>query len=145
MLDIQNPLNEYILRKLENDNIAIITNDLFLEDVGIALCCVPSPSNAYERKHLDGSVMGKRNYDYRCRAEDANVARSTLEKLLEVVDDLSLQVSGNIAYDIDNVDTDDVLPDMFIDCEATSAPVFLGIDDKGQSVYQCSISVTYNN
>lgn len=147
MIDIQNPLNYYLLQNLPLNEgaLPVITNDLFLDAEGLAVCCAPSPSNAYERKHLDGSVMGKRFFDYRCRSQSAGEARLILEFLLEIVDDLELEIVDGVAREVRESSAGENKPQAFFSCEAVSAPVFLGLDDKGQSVYQCSISVTYNN
>lgn len=126
MRHINKVINNYIMTHLED--LPPIYNDLFVEDLGDAVMSRHDPSNAAERRHIDGSRQGITSVSFYTRSKNATNALKWADMIVNLLDSLEIEDAEN---------------NLFLACEVTSNPQFISVDDAEQKIFMATISVDY--
>lgn len=126
MQNIAKTINKYITQNV--DDLLIIYNDQFPSDVQEGIISIHDPATRKVADYIDGSAEYFLNISYSARYENSLTARTKLDSILTLLDGLKLvDVADNLELKISTV----------------ANVQFIGTDDKNNSIYTCSVSVTY--
>ena len=92
------------------------------------ILCRYDPSTAHYRQFLDGSRLCQQSFSFYSRCKKSNNARDWLQWICNTVD------TENIIRTSDSAE---------IDCEVSTLPQFVSIDDAGYTTYTMTINVEY--
>lgn len=125
MVNISKTINTYI-----KSNIIGLTiyNDLFPKEDTEGVISIHDPSPRKVASFINGTSIFQINISYTARYSNPATARSKLDSILTLLDERKL------------TDTTD---NLVLKISVVSNVQFVGIDDKNNSAYTCSISVEY--
>ena len=124
MMNIAEILNNHLLESLED--VDVIYNDVFPTDEDECVISRYSPSQATEKRYIDGSAVGNVPLSYFMRSSDAEKCRKVLGEIINLTDGLEMISDG-----------------IEVRFEAVTLPNFVSIDDKNNAVYTCDIVARY--
>ena len=126
MKGIANLVNNYLKTKLG----LTIYNDVFVDDEAGAtdIICRYDPSEAAERRFIDGTRRVEEQLAFYCRSPNATKARDTLDDIIKTLDNHHI------------VRLDDKL---LCQCEAVTLPQFVDVSDSGKTTYTCTVKIIY--
>lgn len=115
MKGIAKLINSYLKKKLD----ITIYNDVFADDKAGAtdIICRYDPSEAAERRFIDGTRRVEEQLAFYCRSPNATKARDTLDDIIKTLDNHHI------------VRLDDKL---LCQCEAVTLPQFVDVSDSGK-------------
>lgn len=126
MKGIANLVNNYLKTKLG----LTIYNDVFAVDKAgtTDIICRYDPSEAAERRFIDGTRRVEEQLAFYCRSPNATKARDTLDDIIKTLDNHHI------------VRLDDKL---LCQCEAVTLPQFVDVSDSGKTTYTCTVKIIY--
>ena len=115
MKGIAKLVNEYLKKKLD----LTIYNDVFADDKEGAtdIICRYDPSEAAERRFIDGTRRVEEQLSFYCRSPNATKARDTLDDIIKT---------------LDNHHVLRVKDGLLCQCEAVALPQFVDMSDSGK-------------
>jgi hypothetical protein len=127
MKGIAKLVNEYLKKKLD----ITIYNDVFADDKAGAtdIICRYDPSEAAERRFIDGTRRVEEQLSFYCRSPNATQARDTLDDIIKTLDN----------HHILRIDDDRLI----CQCEAVTLPQFVDMSDSGKTTYTCTVKIIY--
>ena len=119
-------VNEYLKQKLD----IAIYNDVFADDKEGAtdIICRYDPSEAAERRFIDGTRRVEEQLSFYCRSPNATKARDTLDDIIKT---------------LDNHHVLRVKDGLLCQCEAVTLPQFVDVSDSGKTTYTCTVKIIY--
>ena len=119
-------VNEYLKQKLD----IAIYNDVFADDKERAtdIICRYDPSEAAERRFIDGTRRVEEQLSFYCRSPNATKARDTLDDIIKT---------------LDNHHVLRVKDGLLCQCEAVTLPQFVDVSDSGKTTYTCTVKIIY--
>lgn len=119
-------VNEYLKQKLD----IAIYNDVFADDKDGAtdIICRYDPSEAAERRFIDGTRRVEEQLSFYCRSPNATKARDTLDDIIKT---------------LDNHHVLRVKDGLLCQCEAVTLPQFVDVSDSGKTTYTCTVKIIY--
>ena len=126
MKGITKLINEYLKQKLD----IAIYNDVFADDTAGAtdIICRYDPSEAAERRFIDGTRRVEEQLSFYCRSPNATKARDTLDDIIKT---------------LDNHHVLRVKDGLLCQCEAVTLPQFVDVSDSGKTTYTCTVKIIY--
>ena len=126
MKGIAKLVNEYLKQKLD----IAIYNDVFADDKEGAtdIICRYDPSEAAERRFIDGTRRVEEQLSFYCRSPNATKARDTLDDIIKT---------------LDNHHVLRVKDGLLCQCEAVTLPQFVDVIDSGKTTYTCTVKIIY--
>lgn len=127
MTNITKAINKYIKNNLEN---IVIYNDLFPKSEIEGVISIHDPATRKSLDFIDGTSEKQINISFTSRYKNAQTCRQVLTNILDLLDGAKV------------IDTSERLK---IKLANVSNVSFVGIDDKNNSIYTCSVLATYTN
>lgn len=125
MTNLLKTVNNYIKNYIDN---LVIYNDLFPKAEAEGVISIHDPATLKTADYIDGSAEYQANISYTARFKNAAKSRKILTDIIELLDGARLE---------DNADG------LIIKLSAVANVQFIGSDDKGASIYTCSIRAIY--